>query len=501
MPARSSASRPSVAAKIPSEVWTEIFREATRYNGIDELELDPGEIPFDGQLRPPLPDPVLQQTILSTRRSIISVCRRWYDVGIRHLWSHLVIWRTASFVDSPLVPSSMIESCKRKPNLAKHVKKLSIMYTEGWRPPAAVDIGASEEQGMEFIATLPNLVSLRVDQRLLSRISDLQSPPKLRNTYFYSKESPRNEAIVLKSLSQWRQIHSLDIQCRDSPLVVEEEQKLPKLRTLRVQTLNTFSVSHIALGMELPALQNLSIRGWSRVVLGVRKLPNSACQTLESLELIDSFEDRYSTRYWRPRDVTELSRLHTLQVSLPAPIPFSSLKCPNLRTLGIHQPVPRVPDTVSMQLTKEINAALEHFPKLCDIQIHHNQLNGEVNVWNLLSSKNIDERYLEGWKERGASVTFIPPLLPAGHPHDRLILNLQSKEEYHDAHIVYEFTADAFSFSPDNCFARCKVNDRSSKWTESVRNREEGLKKAALAMIALLETDAKTPPRLESSAD
>ena len=469
---------------LPDELWTDIFKQSTKYPKFHEMDIDPyAPIMQDPDPSRPSPwDYEILRNVLKTRRSTVLVCRRWYRTGIHLLWSHLVIWRRQHADDDghPLIPIGVLDNLLESASYFRYVSRVSLLNIEREENE---DRGRDndDERSLELLAQLLNLQKLQCDITLLPRLDRAVLRNKV--SQIYAKLSGIQDAQI-PDLSYKDGITCLDITLSGGCALDFHEQRLSQLRTLRVSCEDySFKKSSLGNSITTPKLENLYIRGFSEQ-WGANSLPKESFGSLRVLEVTQISEDDFYFHSNPPDVVLHLPVLHTLRVSIPTPIQLDSMECPRLQKFQLTRPFDDMASTAYTTITD----ALNRFPSITNVTIYHDQFSSDMPVIELFSSRTAPTNdTLSLWQSKGVSVLFDPPLLPSTHAQDRLLCVAQAFTEGGPADYLYYTYLEVEGPSRSALWqALCMMDCDSTGWTKSYPSKEEARDAAAEIMIQLL---------------
>jgi hypothetical protein len=241
--------------RVPIEIWCHIFALGTEIPGKNEFSMDGDTyhpIEFDDPSILGVPDRSEQIQILKFRLNVVLVCKNWYSMGIRALWSHL--W----FTQSRRLGPSIAQSLGLKPELALYVIRLTLVQDRGtsrtdqylaWITTRIINariidcpIDAITEDSvvrpdilllppsMLFIRDLGVLSSifaeirtLRISLYLETTLGNFKGPiefPRLENLYLFSAVGLRGESLT--GLWKMPSLRSLNLRYLEVPLLYDK---------------------------------------------------------------------------------------------------------------------------------------------------------------------------------------------------------------------------------------------------------------------------------------
>lgn len=261
--------------KVPVELWTEIFWFATAIAGKDDLCCD--GLAYDILPREETGISSVYNyselsQLLGERHKIVHVCRSWYAIGIKSLWSHLII--RPSVTENQLHRLNKI--LEARCDLAAAVIRLTIQFDRD------VEFRQSAREGI--LPLLPNLriISSPFGSVDKSPMATVQIATVFNLRVFISTRS-------YKFGDCWKNLQALCITVEyqsHQPNIVS----LPQLRHLRLIRNDQSGGQRIVTHWKLPNLQTLSIQSlWSNFW---GDLLRSCRGTLEQLEIsaMNSYE-------------------------------------------------------------------------------------------------------------------------------------------------------------------------------------------------------------------
>lgn len=360
--------------------------------------------------------------VINTRKCTVLVCKRWYRIGIRALWSHLVIWRKRYVVDSqPLIPTKVIDSCQRNRSLLPFITSLTIQNDD--EVPRDSDIAQSgDDHSFEFLHRLENLRSIHCDISLLNRLDKASPSTTVQHIYLSSLESFSDSVFPV---SIWQRVTYLEIRrCSGSLLEHFAGVDLSSLLSLRIHcdylVKALRSIGHCI----FPRLQHLSIQ-MNSTYPGFPQSWGVDLPRCDALRILEIIQVSVLPEHVIPiplEGVMNLPLLHTLRLSIPTATAFASFRCPNLQHIGFIPPSGFNMSQSRNILYEAINGAIDSFPSISVITVYYEQLSDCSVLGKLLSDNSApNERELELWASKGVSVLFDPPLLPPEHLDNRLI--------------------------------------------------------------------------------
>ncbi|CCA71405.1 hypothetical protein PIIN_05345 [Serendipita indica DSM 11827] len=468
----------NLTKSLPTELWLDIFEKSTELPGFHEMNIDP-EILYaqTPDLRRPSPcHSDILRGVIETRRRIILVCRRWYQMGVRLLWSHLVIWRGRSVAsDSPLIPSAALDILLDNMINLRYISRLTLLNEDR----EYCDRHRNSEQNLKVLKEIKSLHTVQCSMDLLARVEDAFVKSKLLRVYA-QVDYDRFYAIPMQRLLQSNHINCLDITIGYNRLGLRYEQQFPQLTTLRVNY-QVFSSGweHFGRFISTPKLRNLCIRGFGNLWHPDR-FPRECFGTLRVLEVVQN-----SRQYFDPPNIVlQFPCLHTLRVSIPSPVPLKAIRCGRLQRFDLTHPFLTISDAYA-----NIAEALSKFPSITDVTIYHDQFSSDTPVFGLFSSLTApDDDTISFWKSKGVTVVFSPELLPFNHAQDRLLCCAQAIAGVGSPDYI-NYTYLKLEQFPRPCLWRacCTTDSDDTAWTATYPSQEGARNAATKRMLKIME--------------
>jgi hypothetical protein len=258
----------SSITKVPVELWTEIFWFAAAIAGKDDLSCD--GLAYDILPREETGISSVYNSselsqLLAERHKIIHVCRSWYAIGIKSLWSHLII--RPSITEQQL--HRLHKILKTRTHLAAAVIRLTIQFDSDteFRKSARENI-------------LPLLHNLRIISYPFGSIDKTPMATVQVATVFNLRGFLPMRSYKFGDC--WKSLQTLCVTV-EFPHHQPDVVSLPNLRHLRLIRNDQSGDQRIATHWKLPNLQTLSIQSilsnfWSDLLRSCRG-------TLEQLEI------------------------------------------------------------------------------------------------------------------------------------------------------------------------------------------------------------------------
>lgn len=297
---------------LPTEIWQYIFRIAgdplDYFNRVDPQFGVASNWFFSDKTEATIRDygDWAYPFLFRTRLSIILVCKSWYFMGIRLLWSHL---RVRERDDRGFV-STIYQSLKQNPAIASYIIRLTIVPLTVRRSD---NFSTKEDTPIvQIVPLLPNLTTISCSSLLAARLPS--SLPILSAIIHNVSSSATQNSLWYNNIPIkpyfWHHCHTLSfVLTKDQwrgQANPQHQYTFHNLVNLRLCMPAPSAISWILGCWEFPVLKNLSIvsnnhRGWIPFIKSVRL-------TIESLQVPSHID------YAMETDTLEMPKLKELHI-------------------------------------------------------------------------------------------------------------------------------------------------------------------------------------------
>lgn len=246
-------------AHFPVEIWRHIFSFSTEIEDRDEFSLEDqalGMMPCNQECRSSHLTHEELRSILRIRLSIVRVCRHWYDIGIRALWSHFRIqrakWQSQIF--------NLEEVLGEKPEFGLYVVRITIEDYEQesrysyWSP--------SKRRELTKTHVIRKLTNVKIISCPFGEIISLIPPNAQVASIGFTNRQPMGYVLERRHIAPLCMLRSITLGDRVfSPRWTPNGKiEFPALTTLRTH-METVLCPYITLYWEMPILRTLSFMG------------------------------------------------------------------------------------------------------------------------------------------------------------------------------------------------------------------------------------------------
>lgn len=362
----------------------EIFGLATIIPGKDDFTVDPAAyaaMTCDNASSNIL-TPTEQSQIYDGRLNIIRVCRYWYAIGVRLLWSHLRI----TLPDSTGILRHVYNILERRPEISRSVIRLTIRYR-----PDSEHFGALSIERM--IKHLSNLRILCCPTEL-GTIGHFYLP----NIVVLIPQSKVHQILPMLGGKFWLNIRILIFRRGLGPIVTyaPEEIEFSQLGILRVHDEHGDVLRYIAEYWKMPALHTLSIEISNTTSSSHQwvKILESCATNLRKLELLAN--PPISGRL----EAITMNRLKVLYLASGRSGWRDIVYAPGLDRLGLY-----IPRAMGPGINAEIGVLITAFPKIIELC-----LSGSFPSFDLFGFYvGLSKADIDVWRRRGIDVELISP--------------------------------------------------------------------------------------------
>lgn len=381
----------SINESLPTEILISVFSHITAVPFYDEFSEDvEAYIRLDCDPKTPTRAIAHDQEaeIIQARLRIVLTCKRWHDIGLRTLWSHLRIGSSFSLASI----LHIIDYIGKNPQHAVFVRRLTVLPM--WFP--SIDSQDEEDRSNLIQNLVTCLPSLKIIFCPWSCIPDeypsAVTVANLEARGYMTAHVPLHETTVF--------FHNLRILTidfgPDSIFDPFRHTTFPVLENLRVRCDKATAPSYIAHFWSLPKLKSFSLQShfighWSTLL---RKWGDK----LEKLELITRLSPSI-----RPLTFPELSCLY---IGHPPYLPWRRLiTAPKLTRLGLFGIDPGHDMRVYQTLPNIINDFVAKFETVKELCIYGRQTRP---LFSLQGWEGLHMEDVEGWRDKGIQVMLRP---------------------------------------------------------------------------------------------
>jgi hypothetical protein len=360
--------------RVPFEIWMEIFIFATIIPGKDDLTVDP--IAYTAmtcdKASSNILTPAEQFQVYCGRLEIIRVCRYWYAIGVRLLWSHLRV----TLPDSTGRFRHIYHILERRPEISKSIIRLTIRYRPNSRYGGAVSVERM----------IKHLTNLRI----------LYCPTEFGTIgHFYRPDivvlNPQfgvHQVLPMLGGRFWLNVRILIFRQGLGRIMTyaPEEVEFSQLETLHIHDEHGNVLKYIAEYWRMPVLRTLSIEttspssGWIKIL-------ESCAMNLQKLELLAKPPIRDQL------DGITMDRLKVLYLASGDSGWRNTVYAPSLERLGLYTLF-----GTDKRIKAEIDRLLAAFPKVA-----------ELCISSRFDSGGLSQTDLAGWRRRGIDIELIYP--------------------------------------------------------------------------------------------